>query len=68
MIEARQKSGTLITAQFALEQGREVFAVPGSPLHDLSTGTNRLIQEGAKLVLTVNDIIDELPMCSPIDR
>lgn len=67
VVEARLKSGTLITAQCALEQGREVFAVPGSPLHDLSTGTNRLIQEGAKLVLTANDIIDEIPMFSPID-
>jgi DNA processing protein len=58
--EAGQGSGALITADFAAEQGRDVFAVPGSILMRGSTGTNELIQNGAKVVLNAADILEEL--------
>ncbi|EIT85070.1 Rossmann fold nucleotide-binding protein involved in DNA uptake [Fictibacillus macauensis ZFHKF-1] len=58
--EAKEKSGSLITADQAMEQGRDVFALPGSLLNEYAHGTNRLIQEGAKLVLGAQDILDEL--------
>ncbi|MCQ8848517.1 DNA-processing protein DprA [Alteromonas stellipolaris] len=60
VIEAKIKSGTLITANLAADMGREVFAVPGSIFHAYSEGCHWLIQQGAKLVTCVDDIFDEI--------
>ena len=60
VVEAAQRSGSLITARLALDEGREVFAIPGRVDSVKSTGTHRLLQEGAKLVGTVDDILEEL--------
>ncbi len=63
IVEAAKRSGSLITARMALEQGREVFAVPGSPLDPRSEGTNGLLKQGATLVTETADII---PVLQPI--
>ena len=68
VIEAAEESGSLITAQMALEYNRDVFAVPGSPLDPRSVGCNRLIKEGAILIQDASDILDQLEMKKIIPR
>ncbi|MBP7710341.1 MAG: DNA-processing protein DprA [Rickettsiales bacterium] len=61
VVEAGLKSGSLTTARFAKEQGREIFAVPGSPFDTRCLGTNRLIKDGAKMFENIDDVLTELP-------
>lgn len=65
VIEAGERSGSLITARLASEEGREVFAVPGSVFSPATKGTHRLIQDGAKLLHELDDLYDELPELRP---
>ena len=58
VVEAAHRSGSLITARIAAEQGREVFAVPGSPLDPRAAGTNDLIKQGATLTTEASDVIN----------
>ena len=60
IVEAAMRSGSLITARFANEQGRDVFAVPGSPLDPRCEGTNKLIKDGASILTSVDDVLEML--------
>lgn len=62
VMEAKKKSGSLITADFALEQGKDVFALPGRVTDALSAGCNRLIAQGAGVILSVEDLLEELSL------
>lgn len=60
VVEAGENSGALITADFALEQGKEVFAVPGNIFNTISVGTNDLIKQGAKLITSYIEVMEEI--------
>ena len=63
IIEARERSGSLITADMALEQGKDVYALPGSVDSQLSRGCNRLIKQGAGIILSPEELLEELNIC-----
>ncbi len=65
VVEAALRSGSLITARFAAEQGRDVFAVPGSPLDPRAEGCNRLIRDGAQILTSIDDVMDALNTVAP---
>lgn len=67
VIEARKRSGTLITARHAQEQGKKLFCLPGNISNKSSIGSNELIKNGAKMVTDVNDILEELVKKSQVD-
>jgi DNA processing protein len=67
IVEGAQYSGSLITARLAMEFGREVFGVPGNVTQAVSFAPNLLIKQGAKLVTTAGDVIEELPR-PPVPR
>jgi DNA processing protein len=60
VVEARRKSGSLITVDFALEQGKDIGAIPGRPCDRLSDGCNQLLQQGAKCILSAEDVLEEI--------
>lgn len=68
VVEAALRSGSLITARFAGEQGRDVFAVPGSPLDPRCEGCNKLIKDGATILTSVDDVFEALNAQSPMRR
>ncbi|MEZ4754516.1 MAG: DNA-processing protein DprA [Bdellovibrionota bacterium] len=61
VVQAAKRSGSLATARYAVESGREVFAVPGLPSHKMYEGTNNMIKQGARLISSIDDVFDEFP-------
>lgn len=68
VVEAPERSGTISTAHFALEQGREVFVIPGPADHPNYIGSHRLIRDGARLATTAEDIFEDLGICPQAER
>jgi DNA processing protein len=64
VVEASPRSGSLITARLALEEGREVYSIPGKINYEGAKGTNRLLREGARFVESIEDILEDYPGCT----